>query len=173
MKTSKLFTILGAAALSLAMVACAEPEPVVKPHKPTPGATKPDVEDPLLPAAGPEEPFTFVTNATSGTSSWTYGAPPKQSYYRPIEVEISTTDKPKASRSWKKIKTRVLANLVGFTPDETIETYKEKTNKYGSSLELPRQAVTGRFYVTKVGSRWWLVDPEGYLHHQRAVTSLR
>ena len=174
MKTSKLLTIVGAAALSLAMIACAEPEPVVKPHpKPGPETVKPDVEDPLLPQAGPEEPFTFVNNATKAESAFTYVAPPKQSYYRPIVVEISTSDKPKASRSWKKIKTRVLANLVGFTPDETIETYKEKTNKYGSSLELPRQAATGRFYVTKIGQRWWLVDPEGYLHHQRAVTSLR
>lgn len=171
MKTSKLLTIVGAAALSLAMIACTEPEPEVKPH-PKPTVT-PDVDDPLLPAAGPQEKFTFVNNATSGASSFNYVAPPKTSYYRPIEVEISTKDAAKSARTWKKIKTRVLANLVGFTPDETIETYKEKTNKYGSSLELPRQAATGRFYVTKIGPRWWLVDPEGYLHHQRAVTSVR
>lgn len=171
MKTSKLFSTLGALALVLTL-ACTPDEPVVKPHRPSGGTTS-DVNDPLLPQAGPQELFTFVYNATSGEGSWKYGAPAKKSYYRPITVEISTTDKPKASRSWKKIKTRVLANVVGFTPDETIDTYKKKTNKYGSSLELPRQAATGRFYVTKIGPRWWFVDPEGYLHHQRAVTSLR
>lgn len=171
MKTSKLFSTLGALALVLTL-ACTPDEPVVKPHRPNGGTTS-DVNDPLLPQAGPQELFTFVYNATSGEGSWKYGAPAKKSYYRPITVEISTTDKPKASRSWKKIKTRVLANVVGFTPDETIDTYKKKTNKYGSSLELPRQAATGRFYVTKIGPRWWFVDPEGYLHHHRGVTSVR
>ncbi|MBR3932272.1 MAG: hypothetical protein IKJ46_06855, partial [Tidjanibacter sp.] len=144
----------------------------MKPHRPSGGTTS-DVNDPLLPQAGPQELFTFANNATKAESAFTYVAPPKKSYYRPITVEISTSDKPKAQRTWKKIKTRVLANVVGFTPDETITTYKEKTNKYGSSLELPRQAATGRFYVTKIGPRWWFVDPEGYLHHHRGITSVR
>lgn len=171
MKTSKLFSTLGALALVLTL-ACTPDEPVVKPHRPNGGTTS-DVNDPLLPQAGPQELFTFANNATAAESAFTYVAPPKKSYYRPIVVEISTGDKPKAQRKWKKIKTRVLANVVGFTPDETITTYKEKTNKYGSSLELPRQAATGRFYVTKIGPRWWLVDPEGYLHHHRGITSVR
>lgn len=171
MKTSKLFSTLGALALVLTL-ACTPDEPVVKPHRPNGGTTS-DVNDPLLPQAGPQELFTFANNATKAESAFTYVAPPKKSYYRPITVEISTSDKPKAQRTWKKIKTRVLANVVGFTPDETITTYKEKTNKYGSSLELPRQAATGRFYVTKIGPRWWFVDPEGYLHHHRGITSVR
>ncbi|MBR3853780.1 MAG: hypothetical protein IKM41_04445, partial [Tidjanibacter sp.] len=171
MKTSKLFSTLGALALVLTL-ACTPDEPVVKPHRPSGGTTS-DVADPLLPQAGPQELFTFANNATKAESAFTYVAPPKKSYYRPITVEISTSDKPKAQRTWKKIKTRVLANVVGFTPDETITTYKEKTNKYGSSLELPRQAATGRFYVTKIGPRWWFVDPEGYLHHHRGITSVR
>lgn len=171
MKTSKLFSTLGALALVLTL-ACTPDEPVVKPHRPSGGTTS-DVNDPLLPQAGPQELFTFANNATKAESAFTYVAPPKKSYYRPITVEISTSDKPKAQRTWKKIKTRVLANVVGFTPDETITTYKEKTNKYGSSLELPRQAATGRFYVTKIGPRWWFVDPEGYLHHHRGITSVR
>lgn len=171
MKTSKLFSTLGALALVLTL-ACTPDEPVVKPHRPNGGTTS-DVNDPLLPQAGPQELFTFANNATAAESAFTYVAPPKKSYYRPIVVEISTGDKPKAQRKWKKIKTRVLANVVGFTPDETITTYKEKTNKYGSSLELPRQAATGRFYVTKIGPRWWFVDPEGYLHHHRGITSVR
>ncbi|MBR3682710.1 MAG: hypothetical protein IKL67_04770 [Tidjanibacter sp.] len=171
MKSSKLFSTFGALALVFTL-ACTPDEPVVKPHRPIGGTTS-DVNDPLLPEAGPQELFTFANNATAAESAFTYVAPPKKSYYRPIVVEISTGDKPKAQRKWKKIKTRVLANVVGFTPDETIETYKEKTNKYGSSLELPRQAATGRFYVTKIGPRWWLVDPEGYLHHHRGVTSVR
>ena len=171
MKTSKLFNTLGALALVFTL-ACTPDEPVVKPHRPSGGTTS-DVADPLLPQAGPQELFTFANNATKAESAFTYVAPPKKSYYRPITVEISTSDKPKAQRTWKKIKTRVLANVVGFTPDETITTYKEKTNKYGSSLELPRQAATGRFYVTKIGPRWWFVDPDGYLHHHRGITSVR
>ena len=70
MKTTRLYAMLGTLALAVASVACTPDDPVVKPHpKPGPETVKPDVEDPLLPAAGPEEPFTFVTNATSGASS--------------------------------------------------------------------------------------------------------
>lgn len=165
MSNTRLVTAIGIVALMLAAGSCAEPEPVVKPH-PKPDVV-PDVVDPTLPAAGPQEKFSFKNSSNVEVF------PPKESYYRPIEVEVSTSNKPAANRSWKKMKTRVLANLVGFTADETIETYKEKTNKYGSSLELPRQAATGRFYVTKIGARWWLVDPEGYLHHHRGTTSVR
>ena len=161
MKKANIITALGVVAMALGVVACTEPEPVVKPHKPS---DKVDVSDSTLPQAGGLEKFSFKEG-----SSDIY--PAKDSYYYPIEVEVSTKDA--ATRTWTKMKTRVLANLAYFTPKQNLTSYATKTNKYGSSLELPRQVATGRFYVKKIGERWWLVDPEGYLHHHRGVNSVR
>ena len=93
--------------------------------------------------------------------------------YKPLEVEVSIANAPVNSRVWHKAKTRIVRNIVGFTPGETQETYRSNTNKYGSSLTLPRQEVTGRFYTKKIEGRWWIVDPEGYLHINRGVCSVR
>ncbi|MBR3682711.1 MAG: hypothetical protein IKL67_04775 [Tidjanibacter sp.] len=92
--------------------------------------------------------------------------------YKPIKVD-RTASNSRPVKSWTSEKTRILPYLVGFVRNENIDTYKAKTNKYGSSTELAKQAVTGRFYVTKIGERWWIVDPEGYLHYERSVCSFR
>ncbi len=96
------------------------------------------------------------------------------SRYYPIMVSraVGSTQNPEAI-TWKPQKTRILYNMVGFTPDTTGTTYRATTNKYGSSTKLPRQTATGRYYTKKIGDRWWIIDPEGYVHYERSVTSFR
>lgn len=92
--------------------------------------------------------------------------------YRPIRVKYSSAYPPVTN--WNTENTRIVAYMDGYVPAvKTLKTYKESVNKYGSSTRLPQQAATGRFYIKKVNGRWWLVDPEGYLHLERSVTSLR
>ncbi len=144
--------------MSASLAGC-ESKPVVHTHKPD-NEVKPDVEDDKLPQKG---------DLTK------YSPSAKTTFYYPITVDCYDATKYAGSFNERCVpmKTRVLANLQGFTATETIETYKRKTNKYGSSTELPKQTATGRFYVKKIGDRWWLVDPEGCLHHHRGVNSFR
>lgn len=90
--------------------------------------------------------------------------------YRPIMVDYSSSV---PVTSWKSEKTRILPYIVGFKADTAAARYKSITNKYGSRIDKPRQEVTGRFYTKKINGRWWIVDPEGYIHYERATTSLR
>ncbi len=92
--------------------------------------------------------------------------------YRPIQVKYSSAYPP--ITSWKTADTRIVHYMSDYTPAITTYTdYKNATNKYGSSVTLPRQSVTGRFYTKKIDGRWWIVDSEGYLHYQRGVASFR
>lgn len=91
--------------------------------------------------------------------------------YYPVNVQYKPTV---SSKSWTTVKTRIVPYLVGFEDYEmTREEYVSKTNRYGSSTELPQQEATGRFYVKKIGDRFWLVDPYGYVHYHRGVAVLR
>lgn len=89
------------------------------------------------------------------------------SYY-PIYVRRSSKV---PVNSWVQEKARIVGNMIGFESDES--WYARTTNKYGSRTDMPRQTATGRFYVKKVDGRFYLVDPEGYLHHHRGVASFR
>lgn len=92
--------------------------------------------------------------------------------YRPITVKYSSAFPPVTN--WKSENTRIIAYMDDYKPTiKTVKAYKESVNKYGSSLTLPQQSATGRFYTKKIDGRWWIVDPEGYLHYERSVNSLR
>ncbi len=68
---------------------------------------------------------------------------------------------------------RVLENMPDFTPNYSMENYKERTNKYGSDLNHYIGA-TGRFHTHKdENGRWWIVDPEGYAHIQRGLNTIK
>lgn len=90
--------------------------------------------------------------------------------YRPIMVDYSSSV---PVTSWRSEKTRILPYIVGFKADTTAVKYKSVINKYGSRIDKPRQEVTGRFYTKKINGRWWIIDPEGYIHYERSTTSLR
>ncbi|WP_456059133.1 hypothetical protein [Bacteroides clarus] len=93
--------------------------------------------------------------------------------YRPITVKYSSEFKP-VSR-WTSVDTRVVAYMADYEPTVLTESdYKSITNKYGSLTTGIRLPATGRFYVTKgTDGRWWIIDPEGYPHYERSVTSVR
>ena len=159
MKHNRLLISIACIGMLLSSFAsCANKEPIVNKHPETKPDKPLDDKDDNLPEPGAKE---------------RYSPSAKNTYYYPIELEISTSNTAAESRTWKPAKARVLNYMADFTPDETIDTYKSKTNKYGSSTELPKQTATGRFYVKKIDGRWWIVDPEGYLHHHRGVNSIR
>lgn len=92
--------------------------------------------------------------------------------YRPIKVKYSSEFKPVSK--WTEADTRVVAYMGDYEPSVLAEAdYKNITNKYGSLTTGIKQAATGRFYVTQIDGRWWIIDPEGYPHYERSVTSFR
>lgn len=90
--------------------------------------------------------------------------------YYPIYVNRSSVVPVK---TWVQEKTRIIDNMIGYVPENALEQYESKVNRYGSRTDKGCQAATGRFYVKKVDGRFFFVDPEGYLHHHRGVASLR
>ena len=46
-------------------------------------------------------------------------------------------------------------------------------NRYGGWVAGPNLKATGHFYPTKVGGKWWLVDPEGRLFWSHGVDCVR
>ena len=178
MKMKSIFSALCVVAATFVLTACEEEGPIVNKHpQPTP-EEKPDEQDPdsVFPEGSyyPEVIPTldeYVGLPTPGAEEL-YKPSKLLNMYKPIKVDRTSSNSRPVS-SWTSEKTRILPYLVGFVRNENIDTYKEKTNKYGSSTELAKQAATGRFYVTKIGERWWIVDPEGYLHYERSVCSFR
>ena len=160
LKASTIVICIACTTITLLTLDGCEKTPEVKPHKPG-SETRPDIEDATLPEKGE------LTK---------YSPSKRTTFYYPIMVDCYNVTKyveNTFNSNYTPMKARVLANMQGFTADETTETYKQKTNKYGSSTSLPRQTATGRFYVKKIDGRWWIVDPEGYLHHHRGVNSFR
>lgn len=67
---------------------------------------------------------------------------------------------------WVEFDTQSVDILPGFHPVQ-----KQSFTKYGSN---PKQKVkvTGFFRTEKIGDRWWVVDPEGYLTLHVAINSV-
>ena len=145
-------------AVALLLFACGKDETGGKEViKMPPGASKYDNMPENLPTPLAQEVYSPSLKTTS---------------YRPIMVDYASGTAPVSK--WNPVKTRVLSYVVGYT--RTIEKqkdYQAMVNRYGSSTAKPKQEVTGRFYVKKIDGRWWIVDPEGYLHYERSVTSMR
>lgn len=88
--------------------------------------------------------------------------------YRPIVVQYATT----GNLNWSTANTRLMAYLDGYTRSiSTYEEYQAVTNAYGSYTAGTKQAATGRFYVTKINDRYWIIDPEGYPYYMRGICS--
>ena len=47
--------------------------------------------------------------------------------------------------------------------DAKVQAKQRKLSRYGGWIDGPKQKGTGRFRTEKVGDKWWLIDPEGYL----------
>ena len=92
--------------------------------------------------------------------------------YSPITVKYQSGNAPVSS--WKTANTRLMAYLYGYErPISTYQEYQSVTNAYGSYTAGERHEVKGRFYIKKVGDRFWIIDPEGYPHYMRGVSSFR
>jgi hypothetical protein len=48
----------------------------------------------------------------------------------------------------------------------------ENLNKYGGLADGPSFPSTGHFYVKKINSKWWFVDPDGKLFWSMGITSV-
>jgi len=88
-----------------------------------------------------------------------YGAEsPVTSVSRDGTVIVETHgSNPETSGPWREQPTRLLEKLDGYAASGD----RAKLNKYGGSLDLPREKATGFFRTQKIGGRWWLIDPEG------------
>lgn len=64
----------------------------------------------------------------------------------------------------KEYPTRVLRHLANFQPQPVA------LSRYGGWLG-EKQPATGYFHARKIGSRWWLIDPEGYRYLHIAMNS--
>lgn len=66
--------------------------------------------------------------------------------------------------------TRNISTLKGYTASSA---EVEKYDVYGGLMdESMRQTATGYFYTTKIGDRWWTIDPLGYPFFKTAVVSV-
>ena len=139
------------------------PPPPVDPSDVVPGL-KPDVE-----VEEPDFGEEVKVLPTPGSSK-TYSPSLLNKTYRPV----ATKYKVDVTGAWRSAEARILPYLGGFDNWKMSRAeYVTSTNKYGSSTTLPKQESTGRFYVKKIGNRFWLVDPYGYLHHHRGLAALR
>src|ERR1035438_9772108 len=69
-----------------------------------------------------------------------------------------------SGKDWTNYPTRTLAVL----PTAVTSRVDSELDQYGGLLARKVKA-TGYFYPTKIGERWWLVDPEGCLLDRKST----
>ena len=68
--------------------------------------------------------------------------------------------------------TRTVSTLIGLGEYSDFDKEQE-FDKYGGLMDpMMRQEATGFFYTTKIGDRWWVIDPLGYPCYIRAVSGI-
>lgn len=86
------------------------------------------------------------------------------------KISMSTGYRPDGT--WKEYKTRTYGDLTDMS--EYVDVTEEvEFDKYGGIMdEQLRQEATGFFYSTKIGERWWIIDPLGYPCHIRGLSGI-
>lgn len=84
----------------------------------------------------------------------------KQTYFK-VQARRKTTTE------YESFDTRTVETLLGYKPSKQ----PAKLSKYGGWLEK-KDVATGFFHVKKIGSRWWGVDPDGYLYINSGLNSI-
>ena len=80
------------------------------------------------------------------------------------------TTKWKDSDFDRKEPTRTIDSLIGLGEYSDFDKEQE-FDIYGGLIDpMMRQEATGFFYTTKIGDRWWVIDPLGYPCYIRAVS---
>lgn len=138
-------------------------KPGENPDKPvvpdTPPGTEVNVNEP--------DPVTDVRPERGALTTYTKSKIKKK--YWPVNVQVGGT----TPGSYNTMQARLIYNMEGYDFKEmTRKEFASNHDKYGGDRTLPAQTATGRFYVKKVGNRFWFVDPEGYLCYLRGVASL-
>ena len=78
--------------------------------------------------------------------------------YRPIQVKYASGVAP--VKSWKEAPARLVAYLEGYERQISgYNDYKAITDEYGGCTTMGVHPATGRFYVKRIGTRWWIIDP--------------
>jgi hypothetical protein len=72
-----------------------------------------------------------------------------------------------SGKDWTNYPTRTLSVL----PTAVTSRVDSELDQYGGLLARKVKA-TGYFYPTKIGERWWLVDPEGCLFLHKAIVAV-
>lgn len=92
--------------------------------------------------------------------------------YRPIQVKYASGVAP--VKSWKEAPARLVAYLEGYERQISgYNDYKAITDEYGGCTTMGVHPATGRFYVKRIGTRWWIIDPKGNPYYMRGVASFR
>ena len=165
----KIYIIL--AALSLAF-AC-QPEEKAKPGgEETPdGPVQVVIDSTMLHNLGSDD---AVLAAHTRLPAEIYSPSLHKTAYYPIIVDRAQGSVADPNNiAWKPQKTRILYNICNFQPDTSRASYDQLLDSYGGNKTMPKQEATGRFYVKKIGERWWIIDPLGYPRYERSVTSFR
>ena len=84
------------------------------------------------------------------------------------KVKVYHNDGTRSYKDYQPFKTRTVDLLKGYhTPKKLPDL-----SKYGGILEKKTEA-TGYFYTKKIGKRWFLVDPDGYLFIKKGLAATR
>lgn len=85
------------------------------------------------------------------------------------EYNLRVQAKRSNDSSYVSYPTRVLESL----PDYVISGNDANLSQFDGSLDLPIQEATGYYHTQQVGSRWWIIDPEGHPMLNAAVVTVR
>lgn len=180
MKTTRLIPLLSA--MAMIVMACNKSEKD-KPEPDKPDPSKPETgyvrEIEATPAG-----YYDLTTATSfrepSGAEEAYTPSSLKRKYRPITIQYYGGSAPAGTPaggwnpSWTNGKARVLRYMSDYEPAfKTFEKYAQWVNKYGSTKTMSKGTATGRFHTEQIDGRWWIIDPMGYRHYERSVTSLR
>lgn len=120
---------------------------------------------------------TYQYPEAEGVRKYDWGKKLNKPFY-PVRVKnwsgSYTTVQVPFTKTWEERYARLVHYMADYKPETvSYEKYKTLTNKWGSSLMYKQQAATGRFRTQLINGRWYLIDPDGYVHINRGVTSFR
>jgi hypothetical protein len=110
-------------------------------------------------------PQNFMTTASWFSAVFAALVAADLSQAEPAIVSVEVQSAP--GKPWTNYPTRTLASL----PAEVTNQVDSALSQYGG-WRARREQATGFFYPKKIGGRWWLVDPEGYLFLHKAVVAV-
>ena len=92
-----------------------------------------------------------------------------ESQYNKTSYSYYSSNPSKVQRTHK---TRTYGDLTDMSKYVDVNV-EQKFDKYGGIIdEQMRQEATGFFYSTKIGDRWWVIDPLGYPCYVRALSGV-